>query len=424
MRIQCILVFCCICINGAGLAGCIAEPERRHIDSIDGGGGLDGDTRLDDAGPEVEPLEDADVVGDFDALSEEDGDVIPAEDAEPEVDGDEPGDADLEMVDPPAEPRLGSSVRPIPVASLPFHDVRDTADAPEASIDFYGCAPDVPERGPEVHYLVTVDHGAELHATVEERGVDVDLHLLETDDPEDCLARDDRHVTVAVAPGSYRLVVDTYGDGSATPGTYRIDLWLEELDPVRSGDLEVEYYYLVEESEHEGARTTPLYDTTCTLIDSVRPSFHAALCIEGSGVLEDGTVVNYGGRCGESCPEAPVCGSGSRRVCFTALDPSDYPWGMGASGVALVPDVSATVHPDVAMVGEVLYIEELDGIVPPPDALDPHDGCVRVDDSGAIDEDRIRVFAGTRSRWRAWEGIFRTGTGFTVWRDHPRCFGL
>lgn len=389
------------------LAGGACSTERAVRALDDGGSGRDagsdgghGGGAVEDTGPAADGGETVDADGAFDA-------------------GEEGGDAGTDR------PLLGSSGRPIAITSFPFRDERSTASGADSAIDAYGCAPEVDESGPEVHYELVVDEPVILGGTVAVvEGVDVDLHLLAGSSPEACVARGDAAIEASLRPGTYRFVVDTPGGEPPPAGEYVIEAWVTAPEPERLGDFDMEYYFVALEREHEGPRSTPLYDSSCSLIAEVRQDFAAALCIEGSGVLEDGRVVNYAGTCTDSCRAAPTCGSGSRRVCYVALDPSVYPWGMGAAGVPLAPDVSIALSTDVAPVGTVLYVEELDGLVPPPEASGPHDGCVRVDDTGSIGDDALRLFAGTRERWRGWEGLVPTGTSLTVWRDHPRCFGL
>ena len=333
------------------------------------------------------------------------------------------GREDSDDGDPPdPEAKLGSAARPIRIDAFPFVGEGDTRESEESLLSAYGCAPEVDESGPEVHYEVVLDRPGLLLVEVEDgEEVDVDIHLLDGPDPEACIARDDAEIERTLAAGIYRLVVDTYRD-LGLAGAYRLELRHEEVEPEPAVELTNEYYYLAEEADHVGPRDTALYDTTCRLIGHVREEFHDALCIEGSGVLEEGVVVNYGSTCTESCSDAPTC-SAARRVCYAVLDATTFPWGMGAAGVALVPDVSIAIDCDVAPLGAVLYVEELDGVTP-PGGSDPHDGCVRVDDSGAIAAGAFRLFAGSRDRWRAWEDLLPKGSTLTAFVEHPACFGL
>ena len=192
--------------------------------------------------------------------------------------------------------------------------------------------------------------------------------------------------------------------------------------PRRIGQVWNTYYVLSEEEDFRGQRTVMLHDGDCEPIEAVRRGFYDDLCIEGSGKLLTGRVVNFARSCTRSCPAAPMCGTRPVRICYLALPKETFPFGMGA-GVPLVPGRSIAVDPDVIPLDSWVYLEELDGIVPPGET-EPHDGCVRAEDTGgAIRGNHIDIFAGTRTLWRQWERIFRTRSRFTAWLDHPRCAG-
>ncbi|MDH5491757.1 MAG: 3D domain-containing protein [Myxococcales bacterium] len=191
--------------------------------------------------------------------------------------------------------------------------------------------------------------------------------------------------------------------------------------PRRLASMWNTYYVLSEESDFRGPQSTPLYDVSCGRIGQVRAAFYQDLCIQGSGLLEDGRLVNYGRRCTRSCPAAPICRGRDVRVCYLVLD-ARFPHGMGA-GVPLVPARSVAVDPRRIPLGSWLYLEELDGVrIPGSGHL--HDGCVRAEDTGGgIRGDHFDLFAGRRAQWRRWEQILPTRSRFTVWLEHPRCRG-
>lgn len=128
----------------------------------------------------------------------------------------------------------GAACDPFPAAPLPYADHRDTRDSPSSLVDRYGCAPDTDESGPEWWYTVTVGASGILHAAIDEiagDGVDVDVHLLGSTDPEDCIARDHVGVDELVDPGTYLVVIDTWvdADGVAQSGPYDLDVTFDAL---------------------------------------------------------------------------------------------------------------------------------------------------------------------------------------------------
>lgn len=328
------------------------------------------------------------VLPDADAAADEAGGPDADADAEPDVAADADADADAEAVDVPpdvapwveiVEPEDGATVdNPVRfvvaagggVATVrlfaddwPLGDAWDPAGTTELIYTFSGV-------GFERHVELFGYDGA---------GVEV--------------AYDDARITVR--------------SGATDPGT-----------PV--GSMWNTYYYFADEADYPGADDTTLYDDSCNPIAQVPADFSDDVCIEGSGRLEDGRVINYADTCscGRPCPTGGI-------ICYAVLDPAEFPWGMGSRGNPLEPLRSWAVDNSFLPFGTVLYAEEWDGVaIPSIDGLGgfTHDGCFRADDvGGAIRDNHFDFFAGTADMWRALEGIFPTGSNFTVYRDGERC---
>ncbi len=318
----------------------------------------------------------------------------------------------------------GTACNPIVIDALPFMHDGDTSTSGEALIDAYVCAPSADERGPEVHYELTLSEPTRIAATVMEMaGVDVDLHFLSSADPATCHARANTDLELGLAAGTHRIIVDTFHSGGTDhAGGYRLEVSGSPPSASSLGTMWNTYYFLANEADHTGAQDTTIYDAGCSPIVDVRRAFHDSVCLEGSGIVLDGRVINYATTCTSTCPAARTCGSASYRICYSVLDPERYPWGSGAGSVALEPDLSIAVDPAFVPLHTSIYLEELDGTVP-PGSTTPHDGCVRADDTGgAIDGNHFDFFSGTRARWLEWEAIFPTRSDFTAWMDHPRCY--
>ena len=180
------------------------------------------------------------------------------------------------------------------------------------------------------------------------------------------------------------------------------------------------YYYLSDESEYSGPDDTTLYDKNCQPLVEVPTDYADDVCIEGSGRLEDGTVINYASTCscGRPCPTGGT-------VCYKKLDASKYPWGEGSRGNALEPLRSWAVDTSVIAFGKTLYVPKWDGVeIPKVGELGgfTHDGCFRADDvGGGIDGKHYDFFAGTPAMWQKLEGIYPTRTNFEVYANSPRC---
>jgi len=201
----------------------------------------------------------------------------------------------------------------------------------------------------------------------------------------------------------------TFGGGSSgDPGTLLGSMWIT-------------YYYLVQESAYSGSATYHLLDSHCKTIARVSKRFYDALCIEGSGKLKDGRVVNYESTC--SC--AARCAYGSR-TCYKVLNKTRYPWGAGAAGRSLVPLRSWAVDRNKIAIGTVLYARQWDGVaIPRVGSLGgfTHDGCFRADDvGGAIKGMHYDFFAGSKAMAaRLNKGKTVTRSTFTVYRDGKKC---
>jgi len=131
--------------------------------------------------------------------------------------------------------------------------------------------------------------------------------------------------------------------------------------------------------------------------------------MEGSGVLADGRVINYDGRCD--------FGVGT---CFEELDPDRHPYGRGAGHRPLVPFKSVAVDPRLVPIGEPLYIPEFDGMLLPDGSF--HDGCVRADDTGGgIKKRKMDFFVVNYGNFRFLLNMLWNVIWVTPYIEDPRC---
>jgi len=78
--------------------------------------------------------------------------------------------------------------------------------------------------------VLTLDRSGTLHVEVDcdDPVVDIDVYLLDGDDPDACLDRAHWGLAHEVGPGRYFVIADTYvDDGTVLDGVYRLDVWLE-----------------------------------------------------------------------------------------------------------------------------------------------------------------------------------------------------
>ncbi len=317
--------------------------------------------------------------------------------------------------DPP-----GSPCNPIVIDSFPFRHEGDTSLAAIAEANWYSCAPSTDEAGPEVHYEIRLPAASRLSLALEEgSGVDVDLHVLRSADATSCMARANTTLETALGAGTWRLIVDTF---RTYEGAYVLTVDAAEPTATPLGTMWNSFYFVSDENDYESPQDVPIYDSSCQELARVRAEFHDSVCIEGSGRLTDGRIINYASSCTTSCPSAGLCGSRDYRICYTVLDPARYPWGMGAGGRALVPDQSMAVDRNFIPLGSWVYFQELDGVIPPGSST-PHNGCMRADDvGGAVDGNQFDFFAATRTRWLEWERLLPTRSTLHASLDDPRCY--
>lgn len=319
--------------------------------------------------------------------------------------------------DPPRRPPPPAVTE---VDELPFLYDGDTASGAAGELDSYDCGWGCCDGGRERRFPLTLEQPAILTADLEGRAADgPHLHLVTGGEPRRCIELGFERIERPLPAGDYELIVD---GSEGSEGAFRLVVAALEPQPTKVGELWNTFYILADEESFSGPKTTTLYDGDCQPITKVRRAFYNSLCIQGSGVLSDGRVVNFDRRCTRSCLRAERCRRFPVAICYRVLDPERYPFGMGKAPRPLVRDWSAAVDLEVIPLDRVLYIEELDGIVPPGKTT-PHDGCLAtVDTGGRIEDNHIDIFAGRRDRWLAWEELLPTRSKLTAWLDHPRCF--
>ncbi len=170
------------------------------------------------------------------------------------------------------------------------------------------------------------------------------------------------------------------------------------------------YYWLAMQDRYQDEYDeTDIYTREGFFIGTYPARFVKALRMEGSGLLSDGRVLNFHGRC--------KFGTGT---CFEQLDRYEYPFGRGAGRRSLIPFKSVAVDRKLISIGEPLYIPELDGLMMPDGHM--HDGCVRADDTGsAIKQRKIDFFVVSFPNFRFLLDALKGVNWITPHIEHPRC---
>jgi 3D (Asp-Asp-Asp) domain-containing protein len=140
------------------------------------------------------------------------------------------------------------------------------------------------------------------------------------------------------------------------------------------GKFKVTFYWMVEEDNYQGKKTSPLYGSHGELIGRFTPAFVKDFQMEACALLSDGRVISYmkkANRC--EVVDAPVgCGYTLSELKSVAVDPSMIP------------------------VGSTIYVPEAEGSRLTGGGY--HDGIFRAHDIGsAIKGDRLDVYVGLKS---------------------------
>jgi len=213
----------------------VPDADAAPIADADAAPAADADAALSPDADATAPNADAALDSAPDASTLPDADGAPTLDADAQADPDDSGPADSSTLDVsvdmdagPLAP-LGTFANPIVISSLPFGDSRDTAMAPGPVFDAYECALETDEGGDGFVYRLDVTEVGVIEVAVNDvpaDGVDVDVHLLESDDPGSCLIRDNIAFTYEVTPGPVYIVVDTWvnASGQALAGPYTLSV--------------------------------------------------------------------------------------------------------------------------------------------------------------------------------------------------------
>lgn len=176
------------------------------------------------------------------------------------------------------------------------------------------------------------------------------------------------------------------------------------------GTFRLTYYWISQESEYVGPRNTPLYGTNGRALTNARPDFVSAVSTEGTGILEDGRMINLFGPCRAG-------------TCFFYIDQSKFPYGMGSEGNPLHPFKTVAADSNVFEHGTRLYIKELDGVSftgvnGSEDFV--HDGCVVVEDTG-VQGKHLDFFAMTRKNYETIDNILGQREAIEVYTNVAKC---
>jgi hypothetical protein len=113
------------------------------------------------------------------------------------------------------------------VDTFPWSGSDDTSTG-VSNFDAYACAPSTDESGPEIVYRVQLAEEGflALHLDGMPSGVDVDVHLLRSMDPDDCIDRGHWDSGALLPAGTYYVVADSWvnDSGVVKDGAYTLTM--------------------------------------------------------------------------------------------------------------------------------------------------------------------------------------------------------
>ncbi len=178
------------------------------------------------------------------------------------------------------------------------------------------------------------------------------------------------------------------------------------------------YYDFPAEAEF-GGDSTPLFDASCRQIARVKTKFHDRLCVQGSGLLNNGMTVSFAKR---DCSCARTCPATNQKICFDPLDKQRFPWGRGATGKAITPLLTVAVDSEVIALGTAIYIPEYEGLPIEPGGSAVHDGCFIAQDRGLkVKGKHVDIFTGEPAITRLWNRLVPSNKGVTVVLHATQC---
>lgn len=148
------------------------------------------------------------------------------------------------------------------------------------------------------------------------------------------------------------------------------------------GMLGPSFYWIALEKENQGPKTEKVYDTNHKVITKVSAKFMRHLKLEGTGLLENGKLLNF-----DQWKHNP---DGTKEVLYRVCGKT-APYGYGYENRTLKAFKSVAVDPDVVPLDSKIYIPAARGAVLPDGTI--HDGYFEAVDIGdAIQNKRIDIF--------------------------------
>jgi 3D (Asp-Asp-Asp) domain-containing protein len=179
------------------------------------------------------------------------------------------------------------------------------------------------------------------------------------------------------------------------------------------GKHKLTYYWIAFEKNFNEPPTVPLYDKDGNILATVGTKFAKAVTLEGTGVLQDGRVVNLMERCTH----------GTLGWCFFEVNKKVAPYGYGSKD-PLRPFRTLAVPEEIIPSGTVVYAPMFDGMPLPSGegGFEYHDGCFVVEDTGwSLKGRHIDMFALAQTHYETLHKATESKEEINLFVNSPLC---
>ena len=126
------------------------------------------------------------------------------------------------------------------ICDFPYEASDDTSKSSSSSFDSYACKASSDQSGPEIIYEVYLAEDGYLATSLDGlgSGVDVDVHILGSLDPDDCYDRGHWDAGSYLTAGTYYVVVDSWvSGGTSYEGSYDLTIGYTPVDAYEAEGL-------------------------------------------------------------------------------------------------------------------------------------------------------------------------------------------
>jgi hypothetical protein len=133
------------------------------------------------------------------------------------------------------------------IYNFPYLDTATTIGSGISNFDSYSCAPTTNESGEEVIYRLDIPDDGFLALSLQnvQNGADIDIHLLENLDTDDCIDRGHWNAGAFVTAGQYWVIADTWvnSNGEELSGSYTLQVGVTTVSDLENSGMQTDFSY-------------------------------------------------------------------------------------------------------------------------------------------------------------------------------------